>query len=95
MKTPRKTSRNQMSPSLIFAAGTLVGAIAVFVPLTSAGHSGSDVERSGQRALGAVRSSAPAAGAKAVDADSATSTKQDSSKSDEPSNEGTCDVQLD
>lgn len=90
-----KTSRKQVSPGLSFAAGTLIGAFAVFVPLTSAGHPGSGVEGSGQRFSGAVRSSALAAGRNAVDTDSTSSMKQDSSTSSVVNNETKCDVQLD
>jgi hypothetical protein len=81
-----ETSGKHISPRLTFAAGVFLGAIAVFVPLASAGHSGSP---------GAGRSSAPVAGPSAVDTGSSSSMKQDSVKSNEPSNEATCDVQLD
>lgn len=90
-----KTSRKQVSPSLSFAAGALVGAIAVFVPLTSSGHPGSNFGGSAQSSPGGVRSSVSVAGRNAGDADSASSTKQDSSTSNVVSNETTCDVQLD
>jgi hypothetical protein len=90
-----KTSRKQVSPGLSFAAGTLVGAFAVLVPLTSSGHPGSGAEASGQRSSGTVRSSAPVAGRNAVDADSASSMKGDSGMSTAASNETKCDVQLD
>ena len=55
-----KTSGKHTSPGLVFAAGTLVGAIGVFVPLSSAGHAGSIVDGSGPRSPGAVRPSAGA-----------------------------------
>lgn len=90
-----KMSGKHVPPGLSFAAGTLVGALAVLVPLTSAGHPGPNVKRSEQRSPGAVRSSAPAAAPSTVAAGSTSSTKQDSGKSDESSNAATCDVQLD
>ena len=114
-----RMSARHTSPGLSFALGALVGAIAVFVPLTSVGHARSNVDGSGQPFPGAVPSSAPAAGPnflwwigddprlpakaqgsiternEAVDADSSSSIKQEPSKSNEASNEGGCDVQLD
>jgi hypothetical protein len=90
-----KTSRKQVSPGLSFVAGTLVGAFAVLVPLTSAGHHLSSAEGPGQRSSGTVSSTAPAAGRNAVDADSASSMKQDASASNAASIETKCDVQLD
>ena len=89
-----KTLRKRIPSSLSFAAGALVGAIAVFVSLTSAGI-GSNVEGSGTRLPRAVRSSAPAAGRSAVEADSTSSPKRDPREPDAPSNETTCDQQLD
>ena len=90
-----KTSRRQVSPGLSFAAGTLVGAFAVLVPLTSAGHPLASAEGPGQRSSGTVSSTAPAAGRNAVDSDSVSSMKQVSSTSNGASNETKCDVQLD
>jgi hypothetical protein len=90
-----KTSRKQVSPGLSFVAGTLVGAFAVLVPLTSTGHHLSSAEGPGQRSSGTVSSTAPAAGRNAVDADSASSMRQDASASNAASIETKCDVQLD
>ncbi len=81
------TAKRQVSPGLTFAAGTLVGAIAVFVPLKSAGHPGSRVEGPAKISPGEVRPS--------VDAASASRLKEDASEPREASNEATCDVQLD
>ena len=44
METLEKMPRRQMSRSAIFAAGTLVGAIAAFVPFASLGHPRSRAE---------------------------------------------------
>ena len=107
METSRTTSK-KVSPGLSFAAGMLVGAIAVFVPLSSAGHAGPNIDLSRQRSPGAARSSAPATGpnflwwigddprlpAKARKAASE-EPKQDSAGAKEASNTDTCDVQLD
>ncbi len=115
-----KTSGKHLPPGLTFAAGAFVGAIGVFVPLSSAGHAGSIVDGSGRRSPGAVRPSAGAKGPKfywwmgddprlraktrnsssegqneAVNADTASSTKQDTGETKQANNEATCDVQLD
>ncbi|MDQ2869952.1 MAG: hypothetical protein M3S32_04350 [Acidobacteriota bacterium] len=72
----------KMSTGLSFMIGTLFGAVAVFVPLASAGHTGS---RSGEPPTvnrGEVSKAAlPDAAAK--------------EKAPEPSNQDQCDVQLD
>jgi len=89
-----KTLRKRIPSSLSFAAGALVGAIAVFVPLTSAGI-GSNVEGSGTRLPRAVRTSAPATSRGAAVADSTSPSKTAPKEPDAPSNETTCDQQLD
>jgi hypothetical protein len=85
MESFEKMSGRHMSPRVSFATGALVGAIAVFVPFASSGHAGSRVEAVSQRVPAAAKPAAPA-----VD-----SNPRDAGKSDEPSNEPVCDVQLD
>ena len=85
-----KSLRKRMSAGLSFAAGTLFGAVAVFVPLAPAGHPGSNV----QRPSGAVRSSAPAAAPSAASAALTSPENDNASRANDASNETTCDVQL-
>jgi hypothetical protein len=101
MNTPVK----QMSPGLTFAAGTLVGAIAVFVPFSSAGHAGPNIDVAAQRSSAAVRSSAPETAPNFlwwIGDDPRLAAKAQKAVSEEPkqdsanaSNTDTCDVQLD
>ncbi len=90
MTTFARKSGRQISPGLSFAAGTLVGAIAVFVPLGPLGHR-SQLEGSSRRS----QPPAPAAGSNAIAASPASSAQRDSVKPNDASNEATCDVQLD
>lgn len=73
-------SKKKMSVGMGFAAGALFGAIAVFVPLASAGHTASP---------GAEKTAAP------QKAQPAASERRDSQKTPDASCDATCDVQLD
>jgi hypothetical protein len=72
-------SKKKMSVGMGFAAGALFGAIAVFVPLVSAGHPASPAQKTV-----APQKAQPAA-----------SEKRDSVKTPYASSDATCDVQLD
>ena len=72
-------SSKKMSVGMGFAAGALFGAIAVFVPLVSAGHP----------APAAKKTFAP------QKAQPTSSEKRDSAKTPDASTDASCDVQLD
>ena len=94
MTTFARESGRRISPGLSFAAGTLAGATAVFVPLGTLGHR-SQLEGASRRSPGAAQPSTPAAGPNAVAASPASSTQREPVKPNDASNEATCDVQLD
>jgi hypothetical protein len=78
-------SKKKMSVGMGFAAGALVGAIAVFVPFASAGHPRTDARQSAEpRSSVRKPAAAPAASKKDAARDS-TEAKSDAA----------CDVQLD
>lgn len=79
-------SKKRLHSGWSFAAGTLVGAIAAFVPLASAGHPGPNVDRS----VAVVQSEAPRAASPAP-----ASAQSKASRESQESNTAGCDVQLD
>jgi hypothetical protein len=89
------SAKKRISTGLGFAAGTLFGAVAVFVPLSSAGHVGSPAAGSGRPTREAVRSSGPVAAPNAVTRDSASSETGRSFEPKAATNQAHCDVQLD
>jgi hypothetical protein len=78
-------SKKRMSVGMGFAAGALVGAIAVFVPFASAGHPRTDARQGAQPRRSVRKPAAPPAVPK----------KDAARDSSEASSDAACDVQLD
>jgi hypothetical protein len=93
MESFKQMPGRQVSPRASFAAGALVGAIAVFVPFASSGHPDSRGEGASRSPVAST--SAPVTASNGADAGLAASIRKNSSTSNEPSSEPTCDVQLD